>query len=77
VMDLYVELESLSELKKYKTFVINQGIHIQSSHRDKTGPSASGGIGFHMSIKFPKCMRHDDVVELLSNHEGIYLIEEV
>ena len=75
-MDLYVELESLTELKEYKTFVKEQGIQIQSSHRDKSGPSVSGGIGFHMAIKLPKGMCHADAIELLSNHEGIYLIEE-
>jgi len=77
LLDLYVELESLSELKKYKTFIHDQEILIQSSHRDKTGPSVSGGIGFHMSIKFPRGMKRDQVLELLSNHEGIYLIEEM
>ena len=77
VMDLYVELESLSELKEFRAFVTAHCIQVQSSHRDKTGPSASGGIGFHMSIKFPRNMNHADVIDLLSNHEGIYLIEEM
>lgn len=77
IMDLYVELESLSDLKEYQVFVRNQGIQIHSSHLNKTGPGQSGGIGFHMSVRIPKGMKHSDAIELLSNHGGIYLIEEM
>lgn len=76
VMDLYVELESLQELKVYQKFVRSQGIQIQNSHLNKTG-SDLGGIGFHMSIRIPKGMKHAEAIERLSNHDGIYLIEEM
>ena len=77
VMDLYVELDSLPKLKEYQSFVREQGIQIQNSHLNKTGQVAAGGIGFHMSIKLPKGLKHADVIERLSNYEGIYLIEEI
>ncbi len=77
VMDLYVELASLSALKEYQKFVRSQEIQIQSSYLNKTGAIGSGGIGFHMSVRIPKGMKHADAIELLSSHEGIYLIEEV
>ncbi len=77
VMDLYVELESLPELKEYQKFVRSQGIQIVGSYLNRTGAEGNGGIGFHMSIKIPKGMTHADAVELLSNHEGIFLIEEI
>lgn len=77
VMDLYVELESLPALKEYQKFVKSQDIQIQSSHLNKTGTFGNGGIGFHMSIKIPKGMKRAYAVELLSNHEGIYIIEEM
>ena len=77
VMDLYVELESIPALKEYQKFVRSQGIQIQSSTLNQAGAADSGGIGFHMSIKIPKGMKHSDAIELLSNHEGIHLIEEI
>jgi putative Mg2+ transporter-C (MgtC) family protein len=77
VMDIYVELESLPELKEYQKFVREQGIQILSSTLNQTGVGGSGGIGFHMSIRIPKGMKHADAIQLLSNHEGIYLIEEI
>lgn len=77
VLDLYVELESLSELKEYQSFVRSQGIQIHSSYLSKTGAINSGGIGFHMTIKIPKGMKHSDAIVLLGNREGIYLIEEM
>lgn len=77
VMDLYVELKSIPALKEYQKFVKSQGIQIQSSSLNQTGAVDSGGIGFHMSIKIPKGMTHSDAIELLSNHEGIHLIEEI
>lgn len=76
VMDLYVELESLLKLKEYQKFVRDQGIIILESLLNKNGPD-SVGIGFHLSIKIPKGMKHAEAIELLSNHEGIYLIEEM
>lgn len=77
IMDLYVELKSIPALKEYQIFVKSQGIQIQSSSLNQTGAVDSGGIGFHMSIKIPKGMKHSDAIELLSNHEGIHLIEEI
>ncbi len=77
VMDLYVELDSLPILKEYQSFVRKKGIQIQSSHLNKTGHVATGGIGFHLSIKIPKGMKRTDAIDLLSNYEGIYLIEEI
>lgn len=76
-MDLYVEMESLSELNGYQTFVRSLGFQIHDAHLNRTGTIGSGAIGFHMSVKIPKGMKHADAIESLSNHEGIFLIEEV
>ena len=77
VMDLYVELESISALKEYQKFVRERGIQIQSSYLNQTGAVDSGNVGFHMSIKIPKGMKHAAAIELLSDYEGIHLIEEI
>ena len=77
VLELYVELESLHALKDYQTFIRSQGIQIHNSQLNTTGPTHAGGIGFHMSVRIPKGMKHTDAVQLLSSHEGIYLIEEM
>ncbi len=77
IMDLYVELESLSELKDYQAFVQKQNITILKSYLNKSGTNEADTIGFHMSVKIPRKMKHADAIELLSNHEGIYLIEEM
>ncbi len=76
VMDLYVELDSLPKLKEYQKFITDQGIAIQSSHLNRYGRVATNGIGYHMSIRIPKGIKHAEVIERLSNYEGIYLIEE-
>lgn len=76
LMDIYVELDSLSALKEYQNYVKSQQIQIQSSHLNKTGTVGSGSIGFHMSVRIPKGMKHSDAIDILSSHEGIYLIEE-
>lgn len=77
VMDMYVELESISALKEYQKFVRERGIQIQSSYLNQTGAVDSGNVGFHMSIKIPKGMKHAAAIELLSDYEGIHLIEEI
>jgi len=77
VMDIYVELASLPALKEYRKFVEEQGFLIQSSYLNKTGTPASGGVGFHMSVRIPKKISHTAAIELLSNYENIHLIEEM
>lgn len=77
VMDMYVELESISALKEYQKFVRERGAQIQSSYLNQTGAVDSGNVGFHMSIKIPKGMKHATAIELLSDYEGIHLIEEI
>ncbi len=77
VMDLYVELDSLPKLREFQNFVRSKGIIITSSHFNKAGSISSDGIGFHMSIKMPKGMKHADVIEILGTHEGLYIIEEI
>lgn len=77
LIDLYVELESLPALKEYQIFVKSLDIQIQHSHLNKAGTIGNGCIGFHMTVKIPKKMKRAYAVELLSNHEGIHLIEEM
>ncbi len=77
IMDLYVELDSLEKLKEFQNYVKEQGILIQSSLLNKTGQVACGGIGFHMAVRIPKGMKHAEAIELLNNHEGTHLIEEI
>ncbi|HHU17113.1 MAG: MgtC/SapB family protein [Anaerovoracaceae bacterium] len=77
IMDIYVELNSLEQLKEYQKFVVEQGIEIYNSYLNRYGHVASGGIGYHMTIKIPKGMKHAEAIERLGHYEGIYLIEEV
>lgn len=77
VMDIYVELSSLEQLKAFQKYVVDQGIEIASSYLNRFGHVASGGIGYHLTIRIPKGMKHAEAIERLSHYEGIYLIEEV
>ena len=72
-----MELNSLEQLKEYQKFVVEQGIEIYNSYLNRYGHVASGGIGYHMTIKIPKEMKHAEAIERLGHYEGIYLIEEV
>ena len=77
VMDLYVELDSIAKLKGFLGYVRAQKIIINEIHLSKSDPITSGGVGFHMSIRFPKEIMHANLIESLSDQEGIYLIEEI
>ena len=77
VMDLYVELESLSKLKEFHRFIKSQGITIQETYLSKSNKITSGSIGLHISVKIPKDMSYNQVIERLNQQEGIVLIEEL
>ncbi|MBR0600347.1 MgtC/SapB family protein [Sinanaerobacter chloroacetimidivorans] len=77
IMDLYIELDSLSGLNDFLCYVKSLNIRIQDTQLSKTNTVSTGEIGFHLSIKIPKEMDHLEVIEKLKAQKGIYLIEEI
>lgn len=77
VMDLYVELESLSKLKEFHSFIKSTGITILETYLGKSDKVTTGAIGLHISVKIPKDMNYNQVIELLNQQEGVFLIEEI
>ncbi|WP_027399754.1 MgtC/SapB family protein [Anaerovorax odorimutans] len=78
IMDLYIELNSISRMREFISFVKSQDILVYETHLSKLEDViASGGIGCHMSIKIPKCISHDEVIEILNQESGVLLIEEI
>lgn len=77
VLDLYVELSSISMLKEFLNYVRKLEIIIHETHLSKEDTVSTGAVGFHMSIKIPKELKHAELIDVLSDHEGVYLIEEI
>lgn len=76
-LSLFIELESITMVKGFLAFVELQEFKIYETHLSKSESVASGGIGFHMSVRIPKGMRHAEVLQKLSAQEGVYLVEEL
>jgi len=77
IMDLYVELESLSMLKEFHNIIASQNISIEETFLSKSDQLINCGIGLHISVKIPKDMERHQAIERLNQQEGIFLIEEI
>jgi len=77
VLDLYVEFETIFKVKEFLNYIRAKSIIINESHISKEDAVSSGAVGLHLSIKIPKEMVQTNLIEELSEREGIYLIEEI
>lgn len=77
VMDLYLELDSITNLKEFLDYVKSLGIVINETHLSKEDPIASDCVGLHMSIKFPKEIKRSELIDKLNGQQRVFLIEEI
>lgn len=76
-MDLYIELESVTMVKDFLSFIESKSIIIYETHFNKSEHTCTGSIGFHLTVKIPKSVKHTEVIETIQKKEGVYLIEEM
>jgi len=77
VMDLYIEIDSISNFKNFRSYFAQQNIELYETHLSHATPVALGGVALHISIKIPKNITHVETLRQLEQIEGVYLIEEI
>lgn len=77
LMSIYVELDSMNNLRKFLNFVREQNLVILETHVNKSESIVSEGYCLNLSIRIPKKITHDRVIQNLTNGEGVFLVEEL
>ncbi|WP_312653277.1 MgtC/SapB family protein [Aminipila sp.] len=77
MINLYVEMDSLHNYRDFVSKIKNMGITVLETHVSSSGPVATSGMAFHISIKLPKSLRFDEIRDMLYDFEGMVLLEEI
>lgn len=77
MINLYVEMDSLQNFRKFISEIKNIEIDVLETHISSSGPIASNGMAFHVSIKLPKNLKFNEIYNILNNFEGVLLLEEI
>ena len=77
LLNLYVEVDSISSFKGFVTQVKQLGFQVFDTHISNSDPISSSGIAFYISMKTPRETDHNEVIEEFYTYEGVFLIDEV
>nr|WP_315025079.1 MgtC/SapB family protein [uncultured Aminipila sp.] len=77
MINLYVEMDSLHNYRDFVSKIKNMGITVLETHVSSSGPVATNGMAFHITIKLPKALCFDEIRDMLYDFEGMLLLEEI
>ncbi|MHC1721587.1 MAG: MgtC/SapB family protein [Aminipila sp.] len=77
MINLYVEIDSLYNYRNFVSKIKDMGITVLETHVSSSGPVATNGMAFHISIKLPKELRFDEICDMLYDFEGMLLLEQI
>ncbi|QHI71325.1 MgtC/SapB family protein [Aminipila terrae] len=77
MINLYVEMDSLQNFKDFVSKIKSMDIAVLETHVSSSGPVASSGMAFHLSIKLPKNLKFAEVSMMFNDFKGMLLLEEI
>ncbi len=77
VMSIFVELDSMANVREFLSQTRAQGITINQTHVNKSDAITSDGYNLDISIRIPKKITHIEVIERLSALPGVFLVEDL
>ncbi|MPN47040.1 hypothetical protein SDC9_194640 [bioreactor metagenome] len=77
MINLYVEIDTLHNYREFVCKIKSMDITVLETHVSSSGPVASNGTAFHISIKLPKTLKFDEIRDLLNDFNGVLLLEEI
>lgn len=77
MINLYVEMDSLHNYRDFVSNLKSIGITVLETHVSSSGPVATNGLAFHISIKLPKSLRFDEIRDMLYDFKGVLLLEQI
>jgi putative Mg2+ transporter-C (MgtC) family protein len=77
IMNLFIEVESIQHVKTFLASLRQQEIIPLETQINQSSAIVEHGYGIYLSIRIPKKISHDQVVQSLADREGILLVEEL
>ena len=77
VLDLYIEVASVSNLKEVVKYIKSLSPTFYESHIIKTTPVIPGSVAFNISFILHGKTSHEETVRHIESMEGVYLVEEL
>lgn len=77
VLNLYVEVENITHLKGFLNTVRNKGFTVCETDLNQPDAMTAGGSAFTISLKIPKHEDNEEIINDLSNIEGVTIIDEI
>ena len=77
VLDLYIEVASVSNLKEVGKYIKSLSPTFYESHIIKTTPVIPGSVAFNISFILHGKTSHEETVRHIESMEGVYLVEEL
>ncbi len=77
VMDLYMEFHKMSDLGVFMSWIKEHGMKISEIEMSKSNSAEEGGVAVLLTMKLEKKRPHTEIIELLSQVEGVKYIEEL
>jgi hypothetical protein len=75
-MSIYVEVESVRNVKPLISAVKEMGIIVTDAHLDKSTLSIEGGAAVSMLIKLPRKFQVHDAIEKITDLPYVVIVEE-
>lgn len=74
---VHIELQDARSFKEYIANLKEAKIVIKKTTVSKTPPLVSGGISFRLMLERPDDMTADELMNVLNDFEGLYILEEL
>lgn len=76
-LDMYMEFQKMSDLGAFMSKIKNFGMKISDIEMTKSNTTEDVGVAVLMTLKLEKKRPHTEIIELLSQIEGVKYIEEI
>ena len=77
IVNLYIEVDSLDSFRSFMHSIKSMDLTVTETGLNQPNPMTPNGIAFVLSVKIPKSKSNMDVIDELSELEGISIIDEI
>jgi len=77
VLDMYMEFQKMSDLGVFMSAIKEHGMKISDIEMTKSNSTEDIGVAVLLTLKLEKKRPHTEIIELLSQMEGVRYIEEL
>ena len=76
LMSLYIELDSMNNMREFLNVVRNQNFIISETQVNRSDSIVPDGYSLNLTLRIPKKITHIQVIQCLSEINGVFLVEE-